>query len=248
MGKAAESILFIPDVHAPYHNRQAWQLLIKAAKLLKPDWLVCLGDFWDFYSVSSHSKDPRRQLRLHQEIEAGLKLHRELDALGAKNKVFVCGNHEERLERYLMDKAPALFDMLPIKDILQLSKRGWKYVPYKQHTRIGKLYVTHDCGYAGSNALTKSQATYENNVVIGHTHRMEYRVVGNATGHPHISASFGWLGDVAKVDYMHRIQADRSWALGFGVGYLQPSGAVHLTPVPIVQNRLVLEGETVTLG
>jgi hypothetical protein len=64
---------------------------------------------------------------------------------------------------------------------------------------------------------------------------MNFRVEGNAKGVPHVGASFGWLGDVEKVDYMHRIRANRDWVLGFGVGVVRENGVIHLQPVPIVQ-------------
>jgi len=42
-----ERILFIPDVHRPFHDRAAWKLMLRAAKDFKPDILIILGDFAD---------------------------------------------------------------------------------------------------------------------------------------------------------------------------------------------------------
>jgi len=63
-----------------------------------------------------------------------------------------------------------------------------------------------------------------------------YVVEGTALGNePKVAASFGWLGDVERIDYMHRAKARAGWALGFGFGTYQPkTGFMYLTPVPIL--------------
>lgn len=245
MSKQLLKVLFVPDVHRPYHDEKAWQLLLKAGRAFKPDTLVVLGDFADFYCVSSHDKDPRRVRDLESEVtdvKVGLK---ELEGLGARRRIFISGNHEDRLSRYLMTKAPELFDTVKIPNVLNL--KGWEYVPYKAHVCVGKLNITHDTGRAGRTANLQSLDDFQDNVVIGHTHRIGYAVSGNAKGRPHVGAMFGWLGDVGQVDYMHRVKANRDWALGFGIGYLEPTGNIHLVPVPIVDYRVCLEGKLISL-
>lgn len=230
-----EPLLLVPDTHRPYHDKTAWALMLKAARQLRPKHIVTIGDFVDFYSVSSHSKDPRRVNQLDVEIadvRIGLD---ELDALGARHKHYVGGNHGFRLERYLQDKAPELFSTINVPALLGLKERGWTYTPYKDSMRIGKVFFTHDVGAAGRTSTFKAMDTFQHSVVTGHAHRMQYIVEGNAIAECKVSAQFGWLGDASKVDYMHRVNVNKNWALGFGVGYLDPaSGIVYLVPVPIV--------------
>lgn len=59
----------------------------------------------------------------------------------------------------------------------------------------------------------------------------------------HVGASFGWLGDYRRIDYRHRMRARRDWVLGFGIGYLRPSGVIHLMPIPIINYSCVVEGQ-----
>ena len=244
MGNKLEKILFIPDCHIPYEDKRAYELMLKVARDLKPDHLIILGDFADFYGVSSHSKDPNRMLKFDKEVEATKRRLEELKKLKAKNMVFVAGNHENRLERYLMDKAPELYNMVTIPELFKLKEFGFKYVPYKNDYKLGKLYVTHDCGNAGRFAHNKALDTYQHNIIIGHTHRLGYSVEGNADGERHLGAMFGWLGDVREVDYMHRVKAARDWALGFGMGYLDKStGYIYVTPIPIVDYSVVVNGK-----
>lgn len=248
MKKRLEKILFIPDSHHPYVDKRAWKLLLKAGHFFKPKYVIIQGDFADFYDVSQHSKNPARRLVLEKEVEAVKKALDEVKALGAQENVFIAGNHEDRLKRYLESSAPELYKLITIPKILELKEKGFKYVPYKEHYRLGKLNITHDTGTAGRYAHYKSLDSFQHNVLIGHTHRLAYVVEGNAQGERHLTAMFGWLGDVEQVDYLHRIKAIREWTLGFGIGYLDPSsGVVYVVPVPIINYTCLIEGRIISV-
>lgn len=243
---ALEPVLFCPDSHIPFHDKRAWALFLKAGRAIRPHTIVVIGDLADFYSVSSHSKDPRRERRLEREVAEVRAALDQLDALGAKDKIYVAGNHCDRLTRYLQDKAPELFETVTIPGVLGLKERGWTYTPYKHHTRLGKLYLTHDVGASGRNATFKALDTFQHSVVTGHAHRLQYVVEGNAAGEFKLSAQFGWLGDIRKIDYMSAQVATKNWALGFGYGYHDTaSGIVYVTPVPIVNYTACVNGQVI---
>lgn len=246
---------FIPDTHRPYHDQRAWRVLLAALRAFGPQTVVVLGDFFDCWAVSSHSKDPRRKLDLASEIADGDAGLRDLEALGADELIFCEGNHEWRLDRYVSDRAQEVYRTLApaglltvrsLPEALGLKQRGWQWHPYKSFAKLGKLHLTHDCGRAGARAHEDAQAAFESNAVIGHTHRLALTVRGSARGEAHVGAMFGWLGDVTQVDYMHKIRALRDWALGFGIGWHDPSsGAVYVQPVPIVNYSVVINGQLV---
>lgn len=237
-----QRVLFIPDAHVPYHDKRAMRLLIKVATAEKFDTVVILGDFCDFYQVSFHAKSPDRVMRFKDELRQAAKLLRELEGCGFKRKIYIHGNHEYRLTRYLCDKAPELYELVVKQDLLGLASHGWEEVAYKDDIRIGRVYVTHDVGRAGIYSTRQSMHDYMDNVVIGHNHRMDYHVGGNAKGVAHVGASFGWLGDVSKVDYMHALKARSNWALGFGTAYIRGNGFAYLTPHPIISYTCVVNG------
>jgi len=130
-----EKILFIPDCHHPYVDLNAWNLMLKAAKQFKPHHTVIMGDFADFYGVSSHSKSPDRSLKLKEEVESTKTALDQIKSLGAKNNVFIAGNHEDRLLRYLQDRAPELFDFISIPKILELKEKGLSMFLTSRHIR-----------------------------------------------------------------------------------------------------------------
>ncbi len=238
-------VLFIPDCHHPFVDKAAWALMLRAANAIQPDVIVVLGDFGDCYSISDHDKSPDRVSDFATEVDATRLARRQLDDIGAGRKIFVEGNHEHRLRRFLCKSAPALFRMMNIKDLYQLPENGWEFVEYKEYTKLGKINLTHDTGGAGQNAHRQSMDKFQGSVAQGHTHRMEYTVLGSADGTPQVGTMFGTLADIDQVDYMHKIAARRYWATGFGVGILESDGVCHINPVPIVNGRCCVFGRVV---
>lgn len=236
-------VLLVPDTHVPFEDKAAWRLLIKFAKEFEPDQIVVMGDFADFYSVSSHSKDPERVSQLKTELDAVSLRLSELEDIGAKALTYIEGNHEERLQRYLKDKAPALFSLLSYPQIMQLEERGWQWVPYREHIKLGKIYLTHDVGSGGPGAHNKAGQAFEHSVAIGHCHRLAATYWGNAVGESHVSASLGWLGSVEACDYMHSIRAKRDWSHGWGTLLIDGAGDTHLQLHPVINGKVRLGEE-----
>lgn len=230
-------ILIVPDVHAPYHNKRAVRLMLRVAKDLKPHTIVILGDLADCYSISDYDKDPARANQFEWEIDECNALLDDIDSLGASRKVFIEGNHEDRLPR-LLKKHSSLYGVVNIPKLLKLKERKWSWTNYKDHIAIGKIHYTHDAGGSARNHKFKALDLYQHSVVTGHDHRMIYVVEGNAVGNnSKLSCGFGWLGDTEQVDYTNLAKARHDWALGFGVGYFDPAtGFTYLTPVPILSD------------
>lgn len=238
--------LVIPDCHHPFSDMRAWKLLLKVAKKFDFHGCLVLGDFADLYAVSSHDKsDP--SIRLEWEVAETKKRRAELDAIGFKEKLYTTGNHEERIRRYITKNAPELSYLVNEDKLLGLSENGWKVTPYRKHTRVGKLYATHDSGGAGKYEFVRVGASFEASVVIGHVHRMGVHYWNNLRGDSHVSAAFGWLGDKEKADYMHKVRRDKDWTLGFGTLVVEPNGVVHLQAVPIIHYKACVFGEVVGL-
>lgn len=238
--KELKRVLFIPDAHTPYHDKKALEYLLidKILPSFSWDTICILGDWWDNYSISNHLKTPTRERSWKRESQQGKDLLHRIGMFGNR-RILVKGNHEKWLEKLLADKAPALYEEVIDKTH---SPEGWEIVEYMESTYIGKLHITHDLGYSGMQSTQQSLSACGDNIIIGHNHNMTYVVRGNAKGECHVGASFGWLGDYRRIDYRHRMRARRDWVLGFGVGYVLPSGVVFVVPVPIINYSAVVEG------
>ncbi len=233
-------VLFVPDCHHPYVDAVGWSVMMKAAVKFQPDVLIILGDFVDCYTVSQYTKRPGRIRHLKDEIATANLALDELDGLCPSEKYFLEGNHEKRLPDFVATKCPELEGLLSIDKLLRLKTRGYHITPYMNYLRLGKLNICHGIRI-GETANIRTRQEFCGNVVHGHTHWMGVNYRGTAQGDAHVGAAFGWLGDVDHIDYTHRVDALR-WQLGFGVGYLESSGIIHLQAIPIVKGRCVLNG------
>jgi len=238
-------ILFMPDTHAPYHNKRAVELFLQVGMSRTWDELIILGDFFDCYALSSYRKDPSREASMQAELNEAIALLTRVSQIKAHRKRIVWGNHEFRLVRYLMDKCPELYKLLMEDgDLFSFKALSWEETGYMKDVRVGKINVTHDLGRAGPTALKYALHDYQDNIVIGHTHIMQFLIEANARGKPHVGASFGWLGDVNRIDYKHLMKARKDFVLGFGTAHMRrDNGCVYINPHPIVGYSCVVDGQ-----
>lgn len=243
-------ILFVPDAHHPFADRDAWSLLLKTASHWQPDGLVILGDFADFYAASSFAKNPGRKNLLAEElVQTRIALGELVSACGpaCTLKVYLEGNHEERLGRYIAQNAPALHGLIDVDRAIGITESGFQFVPYKQSYQLGKVRISHDFGKHGHGAILDARNTVEGNAVIGHVHSLGTVYRANIHGDVHVGASFGWLGDFGAIDYRHADKARRDWAHGFGVCHLEENGNIHLQAIPIVGRKACVDGKIIAL-
>ena len=142
-----------PDKHFPLHDQKAINVLCKAIEIIKPDGYIDLGDVGEFSSTShwqwAKKKRPPLEYQLpfvHQDIldvNKGMDMIDEsLDKANVKIKHFVEGNHDDWLNKFVVEN-PYLSD-LKFSKAVRLKERGYKYHKIGKLLRIGKLNFYHD--------------------------------------------------------------------------------------------------------
>lgn len=242
-----DRILFVPDAHLPYVDREIFRRLMRVAKYLEPTRIVVLGDWLDCYSVSSHAKSPARFRRLVDELQDSTWALDALDKIPCKRKDFLLGNHEFRLQRLIDSGAPALhgIEALTIEALMDLQSRGWVVHKYMVELEIGSLRVCHDYGASGRNSLGRAITTMDSSIVQGHTHLLQTEHRTSKGGAIVSGNSFGWLGSLSEIDYCHRGIALHTWRHGCGVGWTRPDGTVRREGVPLDSSRIVVNGKVI---
>ncbi len=227
-------------------DKRAWNVLLEAGRHLKPDTIIVMGDFIDCYAVSSHQKNPANRVSIEDEIAAGNAALDQLEALGATRLVYIEGNHESRMPRYIADRAPEIHAIAPtIRNLLRVDERGWEWVPYRDHITIGKCHYTHDLGKAGDNAHVDARKRFESNVVMAHVHKLGASYGGNLKGETHVGVCAGWLGSAADCEYLSRAQAMSGWQLGFCTTAMESDGTTHIQTHPIINYRAFVDGKLI---
>lgn len=238
-------IAVLSDVHVPFHDAKSYELFIKVAKSWKPDILVIIGDFCDFHAVSSHLKTPGHESFLQEVLVANKELDKITDL--AKRTIFTAGNHCNRLERFLKERAPELYGIVSVEELLELKRRKIEYYPYQQEVTVGNVSFVHDLGYAGVNASRQMAAAYPGNIVFGHTHRFNSFTMGNLKHETYTAWNIGWLGDPKKIDYLPSVKVKTDWTKGFMLIYMDDSGNPFFHPCKITNNSTVVDGKIINL-
>jgi len=152
-----KKILIIPDTQCkPGVPNAHLGWLGKYIVDTRPDIIVHLGDHFDLPSLSSYDKGTAaiEGKRVVADIEAGREAMRLLEkpiiSLQAAQrrykkpiynprKVFLMGNHEQRLERYV-NSNPELIGMLSYDDF---DLKGWETYDYLQIVNIENILFSH---------------------------------------------------------------------------------------------------------
>lgn len=170
-------VMFWPDTHLPYQDKRAVDLALKVADYFKPELIVMLGDVLDcngFSRFEFDTSDPRTFFKT--ELDEWHKLARSIcDAAPGSKKLFIRGNHEARIERWLWKhphlKGDEAFDL---SRRLKLEDYGFD-PEIKEEVELcqGALTAKHGNllgGQTAGLAVRKEMARIGTSVVMGHVH------------------------------------------------------------------------------
>jgi hypothetical protein len=247
LARQGNNIFITGNCHIPAHDERAYNLMLDVASdLPRIDEVVVLGDYADFYGVSSWDKSPEVGTKLIDEVnEVNEKLD-ELDTMFKDAKrVFLEGNHENRLTRYISARAPELFKFVNTESLFRLKERGWHYVPYgpKQLHRIcnSKLYCRHAPIGGNMHAAHNSVVKAGCSLIMGDNHRIQESQVVTINGDNHRGITTGWLGDPNN-PVMGYVKNHHQWAHGFSVVTIMPDGTFFNSLIHIVDYKCYFNG------
>lgn len=133
------SHLVIPDPHAhpDYHNDR-FEWLGNLVVDLKPDVVVCIGDWADMPSLCSYDKGTKgfEGRRYSKDIVCAVEAQDRFFAPIKRQKkklprfVMLEGNHEHRIVRAISNDAAHLDGIISLDD-LQFAEYGWEFYPYR---------------------------------------------------------------------------------------------------------------------
>jgi predicted phosphodiesterase len=179
-------VVFLGDVHAPYHDPVAMGLVFDFLRWFKPDFVYLIGDWIDFYQLSRFDKDPQRILGLQDEIDQCRELMAKTrEACPNAWLYFREGNHEHRLTRYLCAHPEiASLRSLQLPVLLDFQQLEIDYCPYNGDLDHYGFLVEHGdvarkhSGYTAKAMLDKRGISG----ITGHTHRLGAHYVTDAAG------------------------------------------------------------------
>jgi hypothetical protein len=234
---------FLGDAHAPHQDPVAVRLALGFLGWFAPQTLYLIGDIADFYQVSRFDKDPQRLLALQDDLDACVDFLADVrKAVGPRCRVvFLEGNHEDRLARYLHPRPEiAGLRSMRLPDLLGLGGLKIEHRPYAGplvHPGTDFLVEHGDRVSRQSGATAKSMLDARGmSGISGHTHRLgaHYRT---DEGGEKVWYENGCLCDV-RPSY---VKGRPNWQQGFSVMH-QWGNRFEVEQVRVASGRIFYAG------
>jgi len=123
-GESTTKFVVLGDRQIPFHDTRAIRLARRVIEDFQPDYVVDLGDALDLPDLSTkyapkpeHKMQFKSALRIYRE-----QTEKEIEACPTAKRIWIAGNHEQRLEKYVSVKAEALWELLNDDGPLTLPK------------------------------------------------------------------------------------------------------------------------------
>ena len=199
------------DVHIPFQDDKAVNAFINYCKEIQPNAIILNGDVLDFYKLSRFVKGEGRNP--YEEITQCQELLKSLKESCPKSQVFyVIGNHETRLETYVLNNAPHLASL--VEDVFTIIKTKDIGVTGCSEVLINDSFVcTHGKllgNKAGLSAMKEIEKHYMSGA-SGHTHRLAKFLTRKAR------RKFVWLETGCLCDLNPEYVQDPDWQQGFAI-------------------------------
>lgn len=232
-------LLILSDVHVPYHDVEAIELALDYGEKHGMNAIYLNGDFMDCYGISRFTPD-RRLRDMKGEIEDVREFLGYLKERYNLPIYYKIGNHEDRWEAFLKNKAPELLgvDDFELSKILRFEDFGVTLVKSKQIAKVGKLNLMHGHEFVQSviSPVNVARGLYlraKVSAMVGHHHQTSEHTEKSMNDEIVTCWSVGALCGM-KPDYMPY----NKWNLGFAMIEFNPENG-HF----FVDNKRIINGE-----
>ena len=247
----SKTFLAFGDVHVPHQNAPALEVFCRAAKHLRPDMIVCLGDVLDCGQFSKH---PPTYGVTETDYAADLATANALlDRLqGACDRLVVVeGNHEYRLDRWAAATAEGrgAYSMLAPRIQLMRGRKRCTYVrygttsgKYPHYAVNSRIIAVHGWSYARHATKNHLQISQGKSVIHGHTHRADTSIIQNIWSPTRIIQARS-AGCLCMPIPLYGTGRPVEWVNAFILGYLGRRSDTLYT-IPIMDGRCILPDGT----
>lgn len=223
--KEYKRILVMPDLHAPYHHKDALKFMESVKNNIRPDLVVNLGDEVDNHAISFHNSDPNL-LSAADELVAARRTMNELHRI-FPNMLICHSNHGSLHFRRAKAHGIPVEYLRTYREILFPDGGGagwaWNY-QHTVHTPLGDVAFKHQCPAPAVNAAAHEGA----NIVVGHAHS-NFEVSYKASRQRlYWGATAGCLIDRSALAFAYGKESPNKPMLGCMVIL---NGAPHLVPM-----------------
>lgn len=170
----------------PFHDDRAQRVALAVLRAAQPDVVVDVGDLLDLAEMSKYRQEAGFAQTTQASIDACYEVLAARRAAAPDAEFFtLSGNHDQRLQNWLLDNAKAAFGLRPAAEppdswpslsvpaLLRMESLGITYVP---GWPAGIVWLSPNLAVVHGQKLKVSQVVDDErvNVVQGHVHRISH--------------------------------------------------------------------------
>ena len=227
------TVVIASDIHIPFQDDRAVSGFIKYCKEKQPEAVVLNGDVLDMFMLSRFTKgegrNPLEEMTMCQGFLDSLR-----KAVPNSEIYYVIGNHENRLEKYVLTKAPELASL--IEDVFTIIKtsdykvRGCASVTFNDNfvCKHGTLLGNK----SGLSAIKEMENAYMSGAT-GHTHRL-CKYIARKSGR-----KFVWLETGCLCSLNPEYMVNPNWQAGFAELKFKDGKLYHSKVIEIEKGKIL---------
>lgn len=232
------TVLLMSDIHLPFHDVAAVEAAVEYGKSQNVTHVMLLGDAIDCHAISRWESHPAER-DFEGEIETVVAFWKWLRAEFPKARIILKdGNHEERYEKFMIDKAPELLSVKKFEfaKVFELDEHRVEHVTEKRKVRFGKLMGIHGHEVRFSSAVNPARGLWlkmKVSAIAGHLHRSSTHSERDGHGHTHFTYGLGCLCDLEP-----KYAPMNEWTHGFATVRIEKDGAWHCDNKKIIDGKV----------
>ena len=254
----------------PLHDRKVLSIAVQTINAEQPNLIILNGDFFDFAELSDKFlNSPEFYFSIQPAlIEFAWWIKEMRQASPNSRIVYLAGNHEDRLQRYIIKHSAFAhglksvdridnFDVLSIQNLAGLDALGVEWMgSYKHNASIwlnDNLQVTHGTVASGKSGLTVKNIIRDatHSQIVGHIHKFESAEKVLEEGGKRKEIQIWSFGTMCRIDGAVPAHSGFvNWQQGFGIIDYDPYNTeigVSIYPVKVnngvsIYSREILYG------
>lgn len=236
-----DNILWLSDIHIPNHDQKAVNLAIQYGVDKKINTIILGGDVLDNEPFSAWEKKPSvNQVRQWFDMAYDFLLTLRMTFKDA-DIYWLEGNHDQWYERWLIKKAPILFDdhYYKLEQRLRLEELGIVYLNQFIKMRIDDLFALHGHTVMRQklppvNAARGLFMKAKHSAIIGHVHSSSSHIESTLKGRTIACYSVGCLANLHPEYDPHNTKHNHGFA-----HITRSKGYYHVDNMMIIDGKLI---------
>lgn len=250
-----ELTIVLPDIHDQLGNKKSVKAkaihpALKCAETVireyQPDRVLYLGDITDMSCLSRFDRDKRGLMegrRYQREIDAvNYLLDRHYYLSQDAEFIYMEGNHEDRVPRYL-EYHPEMIGKIDYAKDVKLQERHIEFIRYNNTYKIGHALFMHGFDASIHHSMRMAR-TYPKSLFYAHTHDVQMTGFVSPIDMKEVRIATS-LGCLCNLNPSWLRNKPNKWMHAFGMLWTKDNGEFQMDIKFVIRGTTIINGKEI---